>query len=484
MIEKKLPLPNSVRPGSPNKDDERQFQPSPVRFLMPPRGYVGQNFVNPHCIMPDLRDRGGTPDQLTPSEDEDEDDDEPIIESCCFCCNLGFGILFGALFFLIFDVVFLVKKMKNLFFTEIVDTVFEIEENKITTAMEIISTIFSAFAVLASFILLVSVCVCGSPDKKKTMGIVSRYWAFQIGLNALFQAVESLFNTMPRDDSEFFVSLPGIGVDEVVGGVAIAVTWIFTVGYIVAYFFMILILISYAAVLKRSAKKKLESLYAKRKQREQASMLNLPNYDNSDLQSQITVSDRISDMSAYESSISPTIGEGNYQDVISLQGKENLEEIYQQRRLPVRRPTGYLPRNRSVSPDPILQAQLAMLHPMQKFQFLQQQINARQQMMLPNRPLPKISEDQSDQISEISVKSKPNSAGHNVRFSKVNKEATIIEDSTQVAPSFGPRPADYVPEFHLQNGQTGNYSRPIRPFPGPTRNLSFSMQRPVYAGSL
>ena len=39
----------------------------------------------------------------------------------------------------------------------------------------------SAFAVLASFILLVSVCVCGSPDKKKTMGIVSRYWAFQIG---------------------------------------------------------------------------------------------------------------------------------------------------------------------------------------------------------------------------------------------------------------------------------------------------------------
>lgn len=60
-----------------------------------------QNFVNPHCIMPDLRDRGGTPDQLTPSEDEDEDDDEPIIESCCFCCNLGFGILFGALFFLV-----------------------------------------------------------------------------------------------------------------------------------------------------------------------------------------------------------------------------------------------------------------------------------------------------------------------------------------------------------------------------------------------
>ena len=26
MIEKKLPLPNSVRPGTPNKDDERQFQ--------------------------------------------------------------------------------------------------------------------------------------------------------------------------------------------------------------------------------------------------------------------------------------------------------------------------------------------------------------------------------------------------------------------------------------------------------------------------
>ena len=26
MIEKKLPLPNSVRSGPPNKDDERQFQ--------------------------------------------------------------------------------------------------------------------------------------------------------------------------------------------------------------------------------------------------------------------------------------------------------------------------------------------------------------------------------------------------------------------------------------------------------------------------
>ena len=58
----------------------------------------------------------------------------------------------------------------------------------------------------------------------------------------------------------------------------------------------VVILISYAAVLKRSAKKKLESLYAKRKQREHAQMLNLPNFDNSDLQSQITVSDRISDM--------------------------------------------------------------------------------------------------------------------------------------------------------------------------------------------
>ncbi|CAG5080636.1 Oidioi.mRNA.OKI2018_I69.PAR.g9669.t1.cds [Oikopleura dioica] len=479
MIEKNLPFPGSAvrQCASPDQDEERRFQPSPPRFPLPPPGYIGQNFANPHCIMPDLRDRGGTPDQLTPKDDDDEDDDEPIIESCCFCCNLGFGILFGALFFLIFDVVFLVRKTKNMFYTELVDTVFEIEENKITTAMEIISTIFSAFAVLASFILLVSVCVCGSPDKKKTMGIVSRYWAFQIGLNALFQAVESLFNTMPRDDSEFFVSLPGIGVDEVVGGVAIAVTWIFTVGYIFAYFFMIVILISYSAVLKRMAKKKMESLYAKRRIRQV----------ESDLQSQITVSDRISDMSAYESSVSPTIGEGNYQDVMSMNGKENLEEIYQQRRLPVRRPTGYLPRNRSVSPDPILQAQLAMLHPMQKFQFLQQQITARQQMMLPNRPLPKISEDQSDQISELSVKSKPNSSGHNVRFSNINKEATIIEDSTQVAPSFGPRPANYVPEFTLPNQmnmEANNYSRPMRAFPAPRRNLSFSLQQNNQNGTL
>ena len=207
---------------------------------------------------------------------------------------------------------------------------------------------------------------------------------------------------------------------------------------------------------------------------------------------------------------------------MSINGKENLEEIYQQRRLPVRRPTGYLPRNRSVSPDPILQAQLAMLHPMQKFQFLQvkhihlsswksefqQQITARQQMMLPNRPLPKISEDQSvnnlppfrpslilnpiltcfqDQISELSVKSKPNSSGHNVRFSNINKEATIIEDSTQVAPSFGPRPANYVPEFTLPNQmnmEANNYSRPMRAFPAPRRNLSFSFQQNNQNGTL
>ena len=70
---------------------------------------------------------------------------------------------------------------------------------------------FSAFAVLASFMLIMSVCLCGVPEKKNTLKFVSRYWMLQIGLNALFQSIENLYNTLPDSQSVFVLELPGIG---------------------------------------------------------------------------------------------------------------------------------------------------------------------------------------------------------------------------------------------------------------------------------
>ena len=56
-----------------------------------------------------------------------------------------------------------------------------------------------------------SVCLCGVPEKRKTLRFVSRYWMVQIGVNSLFQAVENLYNTLPDPESVFVLELPGIG---------------------------------------------------------------------------------------------------------------------------------------------------------------------------------------------------------------------------------------------------------------------------------
>ena len=59
--------------------------------------------------------------------------------------------------------------------------------------------------------LILSVCLCGVPEKKNTLKFVSRYWMLQIGLNALFQSIENLYNTLPDSESVFVLELPGIG---------------------------------------------------------------------------------------------------------------------------------------------------------------------------------------------------------------------------------------------------------------------------------
>ena len=35
------------------------------------------------------------------SDEEDDDPNDPLVKSCCFCCNLGIGVILGALFFLV-----------------------------------------------------------------------------------------------------------------------------------------------------------------------------------------------------------------------------------------------------------------------------------------------------------------------------------------------------------------------------------------------
>ena len=62
--------------------------------------------------------------------------------------------------------------------------------------------------------LILSVCLCGVPEKKNTLKFVSRYWMLQIGLNALFQSIENLYNTLPDTESVFVLELPGIGKIE------------------------------------------------------------------------------------------------------------------------------------------------------------------------------------------------------------------------------------------------------------------------------
>jgi len=98
---------------------------------------------------------------------------------------------------------------------------------------------------------------------------------------------------------------------------------------------------------------------------------------------------------------SPPMDDSTYQDIGAMSdmtGMSNLDDLYSLRKVPIIPPnpavlqsalqSGLPPIPESANPhgqagsqagmDPLLQAQLAMLHPIQKFQFLQQQIQNHQ----------------------------------------------------------------------------------------------------------
>ena len=50
-----------------------------------------------------------------------------------------------------------------------------------------------SFSLVATIILLAALCVCTLSEKRKTLQFVSGYWIIQIGINALFQIVDALY---------------------------------------------------------------------------------------------------------------------------------------------------------------------------------------------------------------------------------------------------------------------------------------------------
>jgi hypothetical protein len=349
------------------------------------------------------------------------------------------------------------------------------------TAFQITSVIFSAVSVLSSFILIMSVCLCGVPEKRKTLRFVSRYWMIQIGVNSLFQAVENLYNTLPDPESVFVLELPGIGVPEVLGQPAVIITWVFTVGYLFGYFFMVVMIVSYSTVLKRMSKKRIVTFYERRNQNMNQKRI----YDN-DQQSQITFTERLSDSSLM--SRSPPMDESQYQDIGAMSdmtGLSNLDDLYSMRKVPILPngnppilppiPESANPNGSQVGMDPLLQAQLAMLHPIQKFQFLQQQIQNHQMANIHRQMKPPKKTGGDDDDSEISTRSKPNSNGHNVRFADPEKPREC-QNPNLAAPGFGPRPPCYVPEWSPTQW-LGNPQNPQQiPLPPPNPK----MPQPIY----
>ena len=159
---------------------------------------------------------------------------------------------------------------------------------------------------------------------------------------------------------------------------------------------------------------------------------------------------------------SPPMEDSNYQDIAGMSDVTGLDDLYSMRKVPIHLPP--IPEQHMIQPhgainptgnvvnpnvaasgaDQLLQAQLAMLHPIQKFQFLQQQIQNHQMANLQRTNSQKPSATKKtvfnncgengksikyviknilkdDDDSEISVRSKPNSNGHNVRFEDQEK---------------------------------------------------------------
>ena len=83
------------------------------------------------------------------------------------------------------------------------------------------------------------------------------------------------------------------GVPEVLGGVAVAITWVFSVGYLLAYFFMVVLVLSHATVLRNMARERVKTFYERNSQPIRNRHIKRP-FD-SDLHSQLTFTERLSD---------------------------------------------------------------------------------------------------------------------------------------------------------------------------------------------
>jgi len=334
-------------------------------------------------------------------DDEDENPKDPYVNTCFCCCNLGIGVILGALFFLIFDSFFLIRKSTTLFNDER-DGI-----SPVNFGMKTASIILNAFSCLSSFILMASACLCGTPERSTSMRFLSRYWIFTLGLNTVYQVIETLINTLPDPDSIFVVSMPSLGFPEIMGPPAIVITWLFTSVYLFGYLYMCLICVSYTRELNVSRFSKEVKISGKHRR----IAAQIPSYD--DIQSNTTYMERLSDMSR-------EMSDDVYQEV-APSDMTGLDDIYA-------RKSGL---KRSPSPR-ILQAQLAYLSPQQRVQFLQQ-LGQGQGMPgqmgplppppgpngLPGMPLPPgagVAKKQTDNESQISSSSKPNSNGYNVRF--------------------------------------------------------------------
>jgi len=325
------------------------------------------------------------------SEDEDEDPHDPFVKSCCFCCNLGIGVILGALFFLLYDGFFVISKSAQLFTED------RAALSSMDFGMQTASVILNAFSVIASFILMACACLCGTPERSTSMRFLNRYWMFTIGLNTVFQVIETLVNTLPDPDSIFVVSMPKLGFPEIMGPPAIIITWSFTSVYMFVYLYMCLVGISYTRELNVKQYKRATKYESKVNRRIAAQ---LPSFD--DIQSNTTYMERLSDLSR-------EMSDEVYQEV-APSDMTGLDDIYA-------RKSGI---KRSPSPR-LLQAQLAYLSPQQRVQFLQQlqsqPMPAGLQMGGPPLPQPPVQQKpQTDTDSQISSGSKPNSNGYNVRF--------------------------------------------------------------------
>jgi hypothetical protein len=248
-------------------EDEYQTN-QPGMVIQPPPGYQQrvrqmtmphpQQQLNPYSTSPTPSDEA-LKSKMNSDEDEDEESESPLVKMCCFCCNLGVGVLIGAVMFLIFDLIFLIKKSSRFISMSntppIRATSFStpfLEDDgygDIDSGMQIASLVMTLMSFVSSVVLMICACLCGVPEKNHQIKCVSRYWITQIGLNTVWQIIESIYNSLPDPNSVFVVPLPEIGLPSVGGPTALIVTWTFTVIYLLAYIYMCLILVSFCQML-------------------------------------------------------------------------------------------------------------------------------------------------------------------------------------------------------------------------------------------